>query len=264
MAKTHEDLCGHRTVSGDALYIGEYPVHQKRSWMSARPGDLSSSPKGACPVMLLDPLFCRILICRRFRQGIEHLAAAQLRKIHLWVGACVRHDGAWFNNAYGFTPQGQTHTSTKDQPGQPRRGVFNVGNQLPVFELHTPNGMLPVGVQLCRELRYPEQWGWLARQGAKVILHLNNAVGTDRFQPVWRSHLVSRAAETQRYVLSANNAAQQQVSPTIAIAPSGHILGRESFRAGPVRRIELDIRQVSNWYLNQCRNDVVDIIKTET
>jgi len=139
------------------------------------------------------------------------------------------------------------------------RGVFNPGDSLPVFSLTTPSGIIKIGVQLCREIRYPEQWGWLARQGAQVILHLNNAIGDDRHQPVWRSHLVSRAAETQRFVLSVNNAAAQQICPTIALAPDGCVLAEIVSAEAEVCRVELDLSLVSNWYLDQNRADVVTI-----
>jgi len=128
-----------------------------------------------------------------------------------------------------------------------------------VFELNTPEGKIRAGIQICRELRFPEQWGWLARGGAQIILHLNNAIGDDLFQSVWKSHLVSRAAETQRFVISANNAAPKQGSPTIAIAPDGQIIDEIVSAELGILRVELDLSKVSNWYLDQSRSDVVAI-----
>ena len=101
--------------------------------------------------------------------------------------------------------------------------------------------------------------GWLARRGAQIILHLDNAVGHAWNLPVWRSHLVSRAAETQRFVLSANNAAPEQNSPTIAIAPDGRVLGEIVSDRLEVMRVELDLSLVSNGNLDQCRTDLVTI-----
>ena len=122
-----------------------------------------------------------------------------------------------------------------------------------------PDGKILIGVQICRELRFPEQWAWLARQGAQIMLHLNNAIGDSSFQAVWKSHLVSRAAETQRFVLSANNAAAEQVSPTIAIAPDGQVIGEIVSAELGVLRTTLDLSRVSNVYLDQSRTDVVAI-----
>ena len=132
---------------------------------------------------------------------------SERRKINVWVGACINNDGKWFNTARGFSADGKTHVYHKINLANHERGVFSAGNNLPVFELNTPDGKVIVGIQICRELRFPEQWGWLARRGAQIIFHLNNAVGDNSFQAVWKSHLISRAAETQRFVLSSNNAA---------------------------------------------------------
>jgi predicted amidohydrolase len=192
--------------------------------------------------------------------GLDHLQKqAERQKVNLWVGACMNTDGKWFNTAYGFTPNGKTHIYQKINLANHERGVFTPGNHLPVFELITPSGSVMVGVQMCRELRYPEQWGWLARCGVQIFLHLNNAVGDDTFQSVWKSHLVSRAAETQRFVLSANNASSKQISPTIAIAPDGQVCGEIVSPEFGILRVELDLSKASRWYLDQCRSDVVSI-----
>jgi predicted amidohydrolase len=122
-----------------------------------------------------------------------------------------------------------------------------------------PDGSFSVGIQLCRELRFPEQWGWMARRGAQILLHLNNAKRDDRYLPVWKSHLISRAAETQRFVISANVAAPKQMSPTIVIAPDGQVLDEVVSDRLAVLRVGLDLSQVSDWYLGQCRTDVVRI-----
>ncbi len=53
---------------------------------------------------------------------------------------------------------------------------------------------------MCREVRYPEPWRVLATKGARVFAYVNNAIGSSQGFEVWRSHLISRAAETQRFV----------------------------------------------------------------
>ena len=221
-------------------------------------GDLVVFPEGAVSGYATDPRFLKDINAAELASALEHLrTAAQKRHIHIWAGACLNLEGGWFNTAQGFSPSGAVQVYRKINLATHERGVFSAGNDLPVFDLHTSQGRLKVGVQICRELRFPEQWGWLARRGAQVFLHLNNAVGIDTVQPVWRSHLVSRAAETQRFVLSANNAAPKQICPTIAIAPSGQIMGEIVSAEPGVLRLELDLSQVSDTYLGQSRSDVV-------
>lgn len=241
------------------------------------PGDLVLLPEGALSGYSDDLSFLKDIHPHEVQAGLNRLRdEAASRKINLWVGACVRDDmpgrisprphktrtsgeGNWVNAAYGFTPDGAAYTYRKINLATHERGVFLAGSDLPVFELTAPEGKFRVGVQMCRELRFPEQWGWLARRGAQVFLHLNNAVGRDAQQPVWKSHLVSRAAETQRFVLSANNAAPQQVCPTLAVAPDGQVAGEIVSSQLGILRVELDLSRVSNWYLDQCRCDVAAI-----
>ena len=228
------------------------------------PGDLALFPEGCLSGYSHDLSFLETIDREELWAGLQELRdIAMRRKIHLWAGACIPQDSGWRNAAYGFTPEGQTHVYHKINLAHHERGILTPGNHLPIFTLQTPDGILPVAVQVCRELRYPEQWGWLARQGARIFLHLNNAVGDDRFQPVWRSHLVSRAAETQRFVLSANNAAQKQVSPTVAVNPGGEILAEIISDQMEFMRLEIDLAQVSDWYLDQSRYDVVKICSLE-
>ncbi|MBU0511005.1 MAG: carbon-nitrogen hydrolase family protein, partial [Chloroflexi bacterium] len=226
----------------------------------AQPGDMVVFPEGSVSGYSHDLSFLDEINQQELQAALERLRGeARKRGIHLWAGSCTLAGNRWFNSAFGFTPEGETHIYRKINLATHERGVLTPGVDLPVFLLATSEGLVTVGIQICREIRYPEQWGWLARQGAQVILHLNNAVGDDSYQLVWRSHLVSRAAETQRFVVSVNNAAPQQVSPTIVVAPDGQVLAEVVSAGCEFFRVGLDLSRVSNWYLDQCRPDVVAI-----
>jgi predicted amidohydrolase len=226
----------------------------------AEAGDLVIFPEGSVSGYATDISFLERIDQNEVMAGLDHLQKqACRREINLWVGACIQNNGSWYNAAYGFCPDGNTHIYHKINLAHHERGFFSAGNQLPVFELMSPSGKYLVGVQMCRELRYPEQWGWMARCGAQIFLHLNNAVGDDTLQSVWKSHLVSRAAETQRFVLSANNASFKQLCPTIAVAPDGQVVGEIVSPELGVLRVDLDLSDTSSWYLDQSRSDVVVI-----
>jgi predicted amidohydrolase len=223
-------------------------------------GDLVIFPEGSISGYSTDTSFLKQINHAALMNGIQHIQAdAEKRRINVWAGACVNIDDKWFNAAYGFLADGKIQVYHKINLANHERGSFSTGHSLPIFELNMFDERVVIGVQICRELRFPEQWGWLARCGAQIILHLNNAVGDNSYQPIWKSHLVSRAAETQRFVLSANNAATEQISPTIAIAPDGHILAEVVSPKLDVLHVELDLSKVSNLYLNQSRTDVVAI-----
>jgi len=223
-------------------------------------GDWVLLPEGSISGYSPDMSFLQHINHDELFAGLRHIQqAAERRMINVWVGACMNIDGKWFNTAHGFLADGNTHVYRKINLANQERGAFSTGNHLPTFDVNTPDGTVKIGIQICRELRFPEQWGWLARCGAQVILHLNNAVGEDRFQSVWKSHLVSRAAETQRFVISANNAAPKQGSPTIAIDPDGLVLGEIVSAELSTLRVELDLSKVSHKLLGQSRSDVVEI-----
>ena len=228
-----------------------------------RPGDLVVFPEGSLSGYATDTSFLEQIDHAELMAGIDHLQTQTVdRKINLWVGACVKHRDKWFNAAYGFFADGRTAVYHKINLATHERGIFSAGSHLPVFEMETPDGKVLLGVQICRELRFPEQWRWLAESGAQIFLHLNNAIGVTHPQPVWKSFLVSRAAENQRFVLSANNAASRQISPTIAVAPDGQVIDEIVSAEPGVLRIALDLSKTSDLYLHQCRTDVVAVQKS--
>ncbi len=106
---------------------------------------------------------------KELRQALSQIQKEAIRReIHIWAGACVREDGKWYNAAYGFTKTGEVHTYYKVNLATHERGIFCAGSELPIFDLATPAGTVKVGVQMCRELRFPEQWQLLARRGAQA------------------------------------------------------------------------------------------------
>ncbi|WP_346930153.1 nitrilase-related carbon-nitrogen hydrolase [Clostridium sp.] len=77
---------------------------------------------------------------------------------------------------------------------------------------------------------------------------------------VWRSHLISRAAENQRFVISSNNANENQQCPTMLISPKGQVIAEVISSELDVIKRTIDTDDISDWYLDQCRSDVVKII----
>jgi predicted amidohydrolase len=86
---------------------------------------------------------------------------------------------------------------------------------------------------------------------------LTNAINPAVPPNVWRSHLISRAAENQRYVLSANVAHARQHCPTMIVAPTGETLSEAVPAQTTLLRATLDLGKNTDWYLSQCRTDVI-------
>lgn len=193
-------------------------------------------------------------------QALETLRIEAIkRKIHLWVGSCLFENETWFNAALGFTPEGKMNRYNKVNLATHERGVFTYGSELQTFPLEFNNQIVNVGVQLCRDLKYPEQWRWLALNDVQIFLHMNNAKENAYAQNVWKSQLVSRATENQRFVISVNTAATHQECPTLIINPKGEILNEIISHETQYFRITLDMDLISNWYINQSRTDLINI-----
>jgi predicted amidohydrolase len=177
----------------------------------------------------------------------------------VWVGSLVHSEGRWWNAAVGLAPSGLQFRYDKVNLASCERGRVEAGNALPVYDFPVGGQPVRVGVQICREVRHPEQWRALAASGAELFVHLNNAFAEDTPSDVWRSLLVSRAVENQRFVLSTNAAGHFQRVPTLAVAPDGEVLASCAPDEPALLHVAIDLADASNTYLDQVRRDLVSI-----
>jgi predicted amidohydrolase len=223
---------------------------------AAEPGDVVVTPEGSVSGYFEDLRFLETLSSEEVESALDTLGAlAEAAGVDLWVGACLRDGRAWRNAAYGLTADGLRLRYQKANLGTTERGVFEPGDSLPTFALRRDGAEAVVGVQICRDLRFPEQWRALSESGAAAILHLTSAL-SDSPPTIWRSMLVSRAVENQRFVVSAN-AAGRQSSPTLAVAPTGDVIAECERGDVEVIRVELDLAEAEDTYLRQRRLDLV-------
>lgn len=221
-------------------------------------------PEGAISGYADDPTFLSQLDTKEIEAAMRTLAEIVYQKrVHLVVGSCLFEDDVWWNAGIYFSPQRTRFVYRKVNLALHERAHFSAGSALPVFPIQCEEGNVNIGIQLCREIRFPEQWRALTMRGADLLIYLTNATNPQSLLSVWRSHLVSRAAENQRFVISANAAHPHQHCPTCIIAPSGQILQELLSPHRAILRYTLDLTQNSNWYLSQRRSDIVNIMLTE-
>jgi len=225
------------------------------------PQTLVVAPEGLLSGYLPQPGFVAQLDEGATAQAIRRAAALAVRAdLHLIVGACTRIDGAWRNSTFYFGPGGQSWRYDKINLARSERGDFVAGNSLPVFDVTVGGRPVRLGVQMCREIRYPEQWRWLVMQGAEVIAYVNNAAGSTDGGALWRAHAISRAAETQRFVVGANKAAPDQTCPTLIVAPDGRVVAEAAPGEPATVSAHIDLSEVSDWVIGQARGDVVAVV----
>ncbi len=187
------------------------------------------------------------------------LGAARRSGVHVLYGSLDFEDGRWWNAAYYCCPARQSCVYRKVNLATHERGRLAAASALPVLRMTLPAGEIQAGLQLCREIRFPEQWHCLARQGAQLLVYLTYAANPTEPPGVWRAHLISRAAETQRFVLAANVADQAQHCPTMIVSPRGEVLAEAPPGASATLRATLDLASTRDAYLTQQRSDVVSI-----
>lgn len=108
---------------------------------------------------------------QQVNDGLETLhTVARDRHLHVFVGACRQDDQGWRNQAYYLAPTGERAVYNKANLATHERGHLVPGDRLPLFDLRLPQGTLRVAVQLCRELRFPDQWRVLAEAGAQLFI----------------------------------------------------------------------------------------------
>ncbi len=92
-----------------------------------------------------------------------------------------------------------------------------------------------------------------------MLIYLTYAANPAEPPGVWRAHLISRAAETQRFVLAANVAHGAQHCPTMVVSPRGQVLAEAPAGATEILRHVIDLDRVRGDYLSQQRDDIANV-----
>lgn len=155
-----------------------------------------------------------------FIAELTDLAAA--KRCIAFFGSASHAEAGWSNSAYicnGISGK-PTHTllHKKQELSKLDKLHFVRGDAL---NSHSGEDCM-FGVQLCREVLFPDAWRSLRRQGAKIIFHLNNALKPK--DAIWEHVLIARAVENGMYVCSVNNACAPQSLGSYLISPSGEKL----------------------------------------
>ncbi len=256
-----------QTTSSIAVLVAQFPITldvrgNLESMLAilaeTKPNTLVVFPEGSLSGYAEDPAFLHTIDKQRLADSLRQLQEFVIRQgLHIVFGSCLPEDGRWYNAGIYYGPLRERFIYRKVNLATNERTAFAAGSCLSVVDLRINGRDVKLGIQLYREIRFPEQWQYLARAGAEVFAYLTNAVGDATQAPIWRSHLISRAAENQRYVLCANNAAVAQKCPSMIVTPSGEVPWEVTSPLREAGHYTIDVTQISNWYLNQSRRDLV-------
>lgn len=223
-----------------------------------RPGDVVVMPEGMLSGYGDDLARLDVMDPATVNHAVAQAARlAEQKQVHIFCGSLLPLDGGWYNAGVFFPAHGDYQVYRKINLAMHERGRLHAGDYLPTIDIPHSAGNITAGVQLCREIRFPEQWQYLATAGADVFVYLTNAANTSEPEGVWRSHLISRAAENQRFLASANIAHPDQHCPSMVVSPRGEVLGELPAGRADLLRHTLELNETGSWYLGQRRQDVL-------
>ncbi len=175
------------------------------------------------------------------------------KDVNCFFGTAFFKAGNWYNAVVFISHKGERLIYKKVNLATLDKKCFIAGNNLDVYEVDN----VKFGIQLCRDVAFPEQWKVLKHKGAQVVFHINNAI---RENDINRKHvLISRAFENQNFVISVNNASEPQTLPSLVISPFGEIRLEIKPRKESVEVIEINLSEVKTDYIKQERTDLVKV-----
>ncbi|MDT5029489.1 MAG: omega-amidase, partial [Micromonosporaceae bacterium] len=135
-----------------------------------RPGDVVVLPEGMlsgygedlAPLDALDPAAVNHAVAQVARLACQ-------KQVHIFCGSLLPMNGGWCNAGLFFPTHGDYQVYRKINLAMNERGRLHAGGHLQTFDIRYPNGKVAAGVQLCREIRFPEQWQYLATAGAQLF-----------------------------------------------------------------------------------------------
>jgi predicted amidohydrolase len=181
----------------------------------------------------------------------EHACEARMA---LALGTVRREGGRVLNTARLYDSTGRpvatydkTHLTDVDEDH------FAPGDSLALCRL----GEWTVALQICFDMRFPENWRILRRLGAELVIHLSNASRSGAWKvPVLEGAVRSRAAENGMFVLSANDARVPQMMVSAAVDPRGCDLARAPLNRPALLFAEVDRTRLCTDYLARRRTDL--------
>jgi len=186
-----------------------------------------------------DPQYTNRLNSAKIEQAIVEIHdIVRARGCFCVLGTARLSKGKWENAAVVQCPTGPVETYAKIQLSALDAKHFRPGPFVPVFHIDG----VRVGIQLCRELLFPNQWAQLRQAGVKMVVHLNNAIKPH--DAIWEHVVITRALEHAMYVCSVNNAALPQALTSYLVAPNGSMLLKAKPQTEEVLTANIDLATV--------------------
>lgn len=195
--------------------------------------------------------------------ALAHVRAlARECRIHVIVGAMRFSREKVFNSAYAISPSGLIlAVYDKVQLMRGKRSdtaYFAAGKSFPVFKV---NG-IKCALQICFDIRFPENYRHLAAKGVRVVFQLffGSGKGCAWKLPVLEGALRSRAAENGIFIVASNVAARPQMVLSRVCDPDGVSLAHACYGRRQVISADLDMCKKGGGFLKLQRKDLLKVV----
>lgn len=189
----------------------------------------------------------------RLRDLLKDLAShAASARIGLCVGSAMDEGGRIYNRAFLYDRGGcllgtydkTALTGFPDATGGDT-AIFAPGERLEVLDFEG----VPVAMQICYDMRFPENWRILRAMGARLVLHLVAASGGGEWKrPVLAGTMACRAAETGLFIASANDCRPPQMMVSTIVDPDGLVLAEARPDSEQLLIADLDLNPERSWF----------------
>lgn len=190
---------------------------------------------------------------------VKRLLAGLRRKcgemrLGLVVGVTVRERDGLYNRAYLISKSGR-NLGHYDKVALTSWGdvkVFQPGQHIEAFSFER----IKVGIQICYDMRYPENWRILRSQGVRIVFLLANASKGDLWKrPVLTGTLSCRASENGIFVVAANDSSAPQMMVSSAHDPDGRLIAVAKPDTEQLMVASLDLSPDREWFGDKVWND---------
>jgi predicted amidohydrolase len=187
---------------------------------SAQRGEWIAFPEGALTGYFPEePDFLTRINQEAVERAIQDIAqAAKHAQCHCLFGTALLADNVWYNAVVFQSYAGAQRLYRKVRLSALDKRHFAPGKENPVYAVDG----VTFGIQVCREILFPESWSGLKQRGAQVVFHINNALKP--YDDVWKHLVIARAVENRMFVCSVNNGAPPQKLTSYLVAPTGRML----------------------------------------
>ena len=152
------------------------------------------------------------------------------KELHIAIAigtAWKDEENVWRNRSFFIDENGEilAHYDKIQQTGHERK-FFVDGKRLPTFQWRG----LRIGMLICMDMRFPELWRLMRKDGVNLMLHLASAMGNDEWKvPVLEGTMRCRAAENGYFIVSCNNAGPIPMMVSGIYTPRGLMLAKANY-----------------------------------